>query len=203
MSKKKKLIVKGEVSDISFKDELIASLIKNTDKQVIDSIEVLPSPKLGKSIYAIVNLSVCNIRSKPDHPAELATQALMGTPVKIYKELSGWYLIQTPDEYLGWVDEDGIELKNAKEMQEWISSKKIIYRNFFGFVYGDENFEKVISDAVAGNLFEKLNQTENYFEVKLPDGRNGFIKIEEATEFNEWFKNLSFNSEKSLISVKK
>lgn len=198
-----KLTLKGEVSDFSFKDELISTLVKNTSQQVIDSIQVLPSSKLGKKVYAIVNLSVCNIRSKPDHPAELSTQALMGTPVKVYKEQNGWYLIQTPDEYLGWVDDDGISLKNAVEMNEWINSEKIIFKNFFGFVYADENFEKIISDAVAGNIFQKLNETKNYFEVKLPDGRLGFIKKEEAENFTDWFNQLSFNSESILEWGKK
>lgn len=198
-----KLILKGEVSDFSFKDELISTLVKNTSQQVIDSIQVLPSSKLGKKVYAIVNLSVCNIRSKPDHPAELSTQALMGTPVKVYKEQNGWYLIQTPDDYLGWVDDDGISLKNAVEMNEWINSEKIIYKNFFGFVYADEKFEKIISDAVAGNIFQKLNETKNYFEVKLPDGRLGFIKKEEAENFTDWFNQLSFNSESILEWGKK
>lgn len=198
-----KLTLKGEVSDFSFKDELISTLVKNTSQQVIDSIQVLPSSKLGKKVYAIVNLSVCNIRSKPDHPAELSTQALMGTPVKVYKEQNGWYLIQTPDDYLGWVDDDGISLKNAVEMNEWINSEKIIYKNFFGFVYADEKIEKIISDAVAGNIFQKLNETKNYFEVKLPDGRLGFIKKEEAENFTDWFNQLSFNSESILEWGKK
>jgi len=50
-----------------------------------DEIEILPAKKLGDKIYGVVNLSVANFRSKPDHPAELVTQAILGTPVKIYK----------------------------------------------------------------------------------------------------------------------
>lgn len=197
-----KLILKGEVSEESFKDKLISKIKSVFKMSLIDSVEVLPSQKLGKKIYALVNLSVCNIRSKPEHSAELATQALMGTPLKVYKEQDGWYLVQTPDEYLGWVDDDGIVLKSAEEMQEWIETEKVIYKNFFGIVFSDKNFSEVLSDAVGGNVFEKLKVTENYFEVKLPDGRIGYLNLTEAQDFNDWFKNLNIKAE-SIIQIGK
>jgi SH3-like domain-containing protein len=197
-----KIILRGEVSNSNYKVELISELKNRLKSEIIDSIEVLPSKKLGTKIYALVNLSVCNIRSNPDHPAELSTQALMGTPVKVYKEQGGWYLIQTPDEYLGWVDDDGLALKTAAEMQEWTKSKKMIYKNISGLVYSDKNLTQVLSDAVAGNVFELINESDKYFEVKLPDGRQGFIKSNEAEDFDKWFSKLTFDAE-SIISFGK
>lgn len=189
------LLLKGEVSDFAFKEKLFERLQAATDLKIIDSIETLPSQKLGKKIYGIVNLSVCNIRSKPEHPAELSTQALMGTPVKIYKEYDGWYLIQTPDEYLGWVDDDGISRKTMEEMKDWTKTNKLIFTNHFGFIYSDKDFSKVLSDVVAGNIVEKIGQSKKYYEIRLPDGRKGFVKIEEAQDFNSWLNSLSQNPE--------
>jgi len=197
-----KLILKGEVSDKECKKELIRQIQNLKGINLIDSIEVLPAAKLGNKIYALVNLSVCNIRSKPEHSAELATQALMGTPLKIYNEAGGGYLVQTPDDYLGWVDDDGISLKTSKEMMAWLNSEKVIYTDFFGFIYSDKDFSVSISDAVGGNIFEKINKSDNYFEVKLPDGRIGFVKINEAKEFTQWFSNLSFKAD-DIIDVGK
>lgn len=196
------LSLKGEVSEKFFRDELIRELSSKFNYRLEDKIEVLPSPKLGERVYGLVNLSVCNIRSKPDHPEELSTQALMGTPVRILKENSGWYLIQTPDEYLGWVDDDGIVRYNSQEMLRWINSKKVIYTEFFGFVYSDKNFSEKISDIVAGDIVELINSSENYFEVKLPDGRVGFIKKNEAKLFDEWFSSLDFSSESIIRAAK-
>lgn len=196
------LLLKGEVSDLNFKEKLFERLRSTTDLKIIDSIQTLPSKKVGKKIYGIVNLSVCNIRSKPEHPAELSTQALMGTPIKIYKEHSGWYLIQTPDEYLGWVDEDGIALKTSEEMKDWTKSSKLIFTNHFGFIYSDKNFTTVLSDVVAGNIFEKIGQSKKYYEIRLPDGRKGFVKIEEAQELNSWLSRLSYNPEKVIEFAK-
>ena len=72
----------------------------------------LPDSTLGTKKFGIINLSVANIRSEPKHPAELATQAMLGTCVNVLKEENGWYLIQTPDKYISWVDDDGIALVN-------------------------------------------------------------------------------------------
>lgn len=196
------LILEGEVSDKVYKDELIKTLQSVSNYKLIDKVEVLPSSKLGTRIYGIVNLSVCNIRSKPDHPAELSTQALMGTPVRILKEQGGWFLIQTPNEYLGWVDDDGIARVSTEEMHKWIDAKKIIYKNFYGFVFSDEKLSEPISDIVAGNLVELLNSFKNYYKVKLPDGRIGFIKSEEASIFQDWFESLRFDTE-AQISISK
>ncbi len=200
---KDELILSGEVSDASFKNELLNSLKKHFKTKIIDKIEILPSNKLGNKIYGLVNLSVCNIRSNPDHTAELSTQAILGTPVKVYKEQDGWYLIQTPDEYLGWVDDDGISLKFSDEMINWVRSNKIIYTNFFGFVYSDSNFNEVLSDAIAGNIFELLRTTEKFFEVRLPDGRAGFVKSEEAMDYLKWINSLSFEAESITLFGRK
>lgn len=198
-----RLLLQGEVSDFAFKEKLFERLRAATDLKIIDSIETLPSQKLGKKIYGIVNLSVCNIRSKPEHPAELSTQALMGTPVKIYKEYGGWYLIQTPDEYLGWVDDDGIARKTMEEMKDWTKTNKLIFTNHFGFIYSDKDFTKVLSDVVAGNIVEKIGQSKKYYEIRLPDGRKGFVKIEEAQDFNSWLNSLSQNPEGVIDYAKK
>jgi SH3-like domain-containing protein len=197
-----KLILKGEVSEKIFKDELLKAFQSKLLFKIKDEIEVLPSKKLGSRVFGIVNLSVCNIRSEPDHPEELSTQALMGTPVRILKEKDGWYLIQTPDEYIGWVDDDGISRKNSEEMKEWVNSNKIIYTDFFGFIYADKNFNDKISDVIAGDVLELLKPESDYFEVKLPDGRVGFVKKNEAREFKIWFNSLDFKPE-TLIKIAK
>lgn len=196
------LILQGEVSDKLFKEKLLNELSSNPNYTIVDSIEVLPSKKLGSRIYGIVNLSVCNIRSKPDHPEELSTQALMGTPVRILKESNGWFLIQTPDDYLGWVDDDGIARYNAEEMINWLKSKKIIYTEFFGFIYSDKNLSEKISDIVAGNILKLVNSDKKTFEIELPDGRKGYINRKEAKLFDDWYNSLDFQAASIIKTAK-
>ena len=115
-----KNILKGEVNNIEAKNALLESLKKN-NFSFVDSIELLPSKKLGDKVFGIVNISVANLRSEHKHPAELVTQATLGTVVNVLNQNRGasWFLIQAPNNYLGWVDDDGVFLVDEKAATDW------------------------------------------------------------------------------------
>ena len=147
------LILKGESNRA---DAVIALKEKLSSKKIdfTDSIQILPSAALEGNTQAVVNISVANLRSKPKHSAELATQATLGTPVKVLKKEGGWFYIQTPDKYLSWVDIGGITLMNAKRFDKWKAGKKIIYTKTYGHAYGVADEKEVVSDLVAGGILE-------------------------------------------------
>ena len=106
------VVLRGEIHSIALKKELFAFLAEHKDFTFEDSIQTLPQPVLGERTTGVVSVSVANIRTKPDHAAEMATQAILGTPLRILKKEHGWYYVQTPDDYLGWTD-DRVEMMNA------------------------------------------------------------------------------------------
>ena len=128
-------VLKGE-SDRA--DAVIALKEKLSSKNIdfTDSIQILPSAALKGNTQAVVNISVANLRSKPKHSAELATQATLGTPVKVLKKEGGWFYIQTPDKYLSWVDGGGITLMDAEHFDKWKAEDKIIFTKTYGHAYG-------------------------------------------------------------------
>lgn len=194
-----KIVVKGETNIPVAKSEFV-KMMKEADLKFEDEIEMLPSEKLGEKKFGVINLSVANIRTNPDHPAELATQAILGTPIKILKKgEDGFYLVQTPEGYIAWLDNDGIAFMTDVEMNEWLSSPKIIYTKVYGFSYSeaDEN-SQTVSDLVAGNLLKIIGEDANFVLVNYPDGRNAYIKKDEAKLFNEWYKSLNPTSEEIL-----
>jgi hypothetical protein len=52
---------------------------------------------------AVVLDPVANMYSKPDALADVVSQAIYGTPVRILEEQEGWARIETPDQYTGWM----------------------------------------------------------------------------------------------------
>src|SRR5690606_4483134 len=96
-------VLKGESNLKTAVDELKEKL-RSDSISFIDSIQLLPDPALNGTTQGVIRISVANLRSDPSHSAELATQATLGTPVKIYKREGDWYLVQTPDLYISWVD---------------------------------------------------------------------------------------------------
>lgn len=76
------LVVSGETSLPEAKLALFSSL-EGLNIHLVDSLVVLPQEKLGNKIWGLINLSVVNLRFQPKHSAELVSQAIMGTPVKV------------------------------------------------------------------------------------------------------------------------
>nr|WP_321412063.1 SH3 domain-containing C40 family peptidase [uncultured Allomuricauda sp.] len=186
--------------------EALDALGKELESQQIsytDSIEVLPSKSLDGKIYGIINNSVANLRSKPSHSAEMVTQGTLGMPINVYQKENSWYQIQTPDNYLGWVDSGGIELMTKEEFDAWQATTKIIYTNTYGKSYATANTSsETVSDVVAGNIFSLIAESGNFYEVQYPDGREAYLPKEEATIFDEWKSKLAFTKE-NLVETSK
>lgn len=165
-----------------------------------DEIDLLPEAGLGNQIYALVTISVANIRSEPRHSAELATQALMGTPLKVLRRQDSWYLVQTPDKYISWVDAAGIQLMTATSLSTWADAPKVVYTEMVGYIYNDQNFENFVSDVTAGNVLEVVEESRDHFLVVLPDGRKGYVRPEEVLPYERWTGTRNLSDE-NLIST--
>ncbi|MFH6603113.1 NlpC/P60 family protein [Maribacter algicola] len=183
-------ILRGE-SDMQDAIEALKKQLYAKNVAFVDSIQLLPSHDLGENIKAIVNISVANLRSNPKHSAELATQATLGTPLKVLKKEGGWYYIQTPDKYLSWVDDGGITLMDKSHFERWQATDKIIYTKTYGHSYAEKDNKQVVSDLVAGAILETTGISDNYFQVKYPDGRTAFVMKDEAENYDHWLEGLA------------
>jgi len=199
------LILKGETTVEKAKAELISKL-KQLSPNVVDSIVVLPSPELGSRIYGVVSVSVANMRSKPMHQAELVNQVLMGSNVKILKRHGYWYFVQTepPESYLGWVEEEGLKIFNLSEFEEWKRIKKIIFVDYFGFVYSQKDKKSIpVSDLVMGDVLGVEKYEGEWVGVVLPDGRRGYVEKAQIDDLEKWRKSLSLSTSSIINTAKK
>ncbi|MCM4154976.1 C40 family peptidase [Gramella sp. AN32] len=191
-------ILKGETNKPEAKKSFLSKLDAD-GIQYQDSIEVLPAKDLEGKEFGVIDISVANLRGEGKHSAELVTQALLGTPVKIWKRDGSWYYIQTPDNYLSWVDSGGITIMSENEFDSWKTSEKVIYQNPFGNTYVEPaKSSKTVSDIVAGSILETRGENGNFYKVKFPDGREAFVAKSEAAVYSEWLSELEVN-EQSLV----
>lgn len=189
IKKTNKYILKGE-SNLPNAVAVLKNKLTSESVDFIDSIQLLPSADLKGKTQAVINISVANLRSNPKHSAELATQATLGTPVKVLKKEENWYYIRTPDKYLSWVDEGGIELMDNKQFEQWQATDKIIYTKTYGHSYTEERDEGIVSDLVAGDVLEEIKDGDDYFTVGYPDGRVAFVSKDDAEAYDSWLENL-------------
>jgi len=177
----------GETNDA----QALAYLKDSLEKRKItveDKVRVLPDETLDGQHFAVVTLSVANLRSAPRHSAELATQATMGTPLSVLKKQEDWYLVQTPDRYISWVDAGGIALMDKEEMASWQSVDKLMFTPLYGVMFDSPKEDNPVSDLTAGNVLELVTEGSKYHQVRLPDGRTGFVPIASLTAFGDWIK---------------
>jgi len=192
----------GETNLPAAHDELVRKLISK-NISFTDSIQLLPDPKLGTKHLALVTNSVSNIRSAPKHSAELATQALMGTPLNVLKSQGSWYLVQTPDKYLSWVDAAAIVLVDQNTMNEWLQKEKIVVTEMISTVYENDNFEQIVSDITAGNILELVGYENGNYQVILPDQRKGIIQGNHAVTYEVWKNSRSTNDTNLIQTARK
>lgn len=197
-----RLLLKGE----SDNPEAVNSLKTRLGEQNIsftDSIVILPEESFKAGANALVKISVANLRSSAGHSSELATQATLGTPLKVLKKQDSWYLVQTPDKYLSWVDYGGLHQISEEEMKTWKEASKLIYTRPYGFSYSEANdATQVVSDLVAGGVLELLGEQSNFYQVKYPQGDTAYVKKEEAKLYKEWVESLDPSGE-NLIATSK
>jgi len=180
------LTLTGEIQDAGMNEQLIRFLLGKGNYTIIDSIVPLPAPSAGEKTYGVVDVSVANLRSKAKHQSEMASQAILGTPVRILKKKDGWYLVQTPDEYLGWTDDPVVRM-TGEGYSAWAQLPKLIVTAEFAWVRaGRDRTSQPVSDVVAGSLLALKGSAGLYYEVEYPDGRTGFIGKDQSEPFGKW-----------------
>ena len=180
------IILKGK-TNLAEAKRLVLDSLTLLGISYLDSVLVLPEQSIGDKIWAIATLSVVSMRSGPDHAAELVTQALMGTPVKVLEKADNWYRIQTPDQYIGWVEENGIALKPENEMAVWKQSKRFIFNRITGYAVGTPKRRAMhVSDLVLGDLFEMVSESKKYLQIKFPDDRTAFVKKNDCLSYQQF-----------------
>jgi hypothetical protein len=165
----------------------LRALLKSENILAIINDELLPAKNLEGKIYGIANLSVINTRYAPNHAAEMATQATLGTPVKILKREKGHFFVRTPDNYLSWTEIGGVTPMNKTDFENWQAAEKVVYTDLFGFAYSEPSESSLtISDLVAGNILQVLSESNGFYKIQFPDKRIAYISIKRAQSFDLW-----------------
>lgn len=180
-----KILVLGESDQSEANDELL-SVLKKYQIKISSNISELPNESIGEYKYAIVNNSVANLRSENRHSSELATQAILGMVLKVLKIEGDWYLVQSPDDYIAWVDHGGVTLTTEAQTKEWREMDKVIMTKNVGYVYSDILCQRVLADYVLGSELLMSSDDVNVYQVRMPDGRGGYVKKSEAIPYAQW-----------------
>ncbi len=182
---------------------LLTQKLEAAGYRVQDSLRLLPDSSVNGKVFGLVNLSVCNIRSRPKHSAELATQALLGTPLRVYKRQGDWWLVQTPDDYFGWLDADGFTPLTPEAFRQWQRADRIVCVADYDYAYvRPDRASAKISDLAAGNILALRGTSEGWAQVAFPDGREGFVPPGSWLPFGKWLATRNPTPENILATAR-
>lgn len=177
-----KIVLMGEMSDQSLKDQLIKSLSEKFSMPVDDRITLLPEPLLGEKVYAVVSLPWVNLMDAPRRTAQknAVTQARMGEIVKLLKQNDDWYLVQMEDSYLGWVEGSALWIADRAQLDEYLSKKFILVASKFADLYSIKDKSNLEKKLVQGTTLPYVNAEDKWVVVELPSGDQALVLKEDV-----------------------
>ncbi len=189
--------INGKTNSIDAKNALSEICMR---RNVLDSIQLLPAKDNNLKKYGIVHVSVANLRTRPEESSELASQMLMGMPLRILEKNRGWYRVQCPDDYIGWIDGSTMTQFSENEYSNYQTAKKVIFIKPFGFALNDTSLViQPIRDLSFGNLLTLQKIEKDFAEVIFADGKTGFVRANEIQNSEDWLKTRKTDSE-SLVN---
>lgn len=180
------VVLKGKTDNIEAKAELLSEMkIKGIEFR--DSIQLLPEASL-ETKWGIISISVACMRKTAASSSELISQTILGTPVKIIEKGGDMSLIQTPDNYLGYITNNSLTFMTSSEMDAWKKSRRLVVTQREINVYAEakEDEMKIVSDLLLGNIVTYKDTKKKYYKIALPDGREGFVKKSDVEFLDEW-----------------
>ncbi len=156
---------------------------------------------MKKTVGVIYN-SVANVRSEPRHSAELVTQVLLGTPVKILEEEGEWRRVQAPDGYTGWMI-GSVHPMSGTELNDWQAHPSLIITALYTPALerpGEKSLP--VADLVIGSRIVIESEEKAYWKVRYPDGRVAFVDKSDGIPVNEWLDTVRLTGE-SIVNCSK
>lgn len=179
-------VISGEVDNPAAK----AALFEEFDRKGIkyeDRLVVLPDATV-KSPWAVVSISVACLRGEARSGAELVSQAIMGTPMRVLQVEDGMARVQTPDNYIGYMTESSFVYLSEEEMAAWRGSRRMVVTSSLSVMFEspDGNEATVVSDLLLGNILALKGEKDGYYLLEIPDGRKGYVRKSDVSDVETW-----------------
>ncbi len=181
-----KWVLSGIVGTRTQKQAILATMLKNGYSRYTDKITVLEDGIPAARKWALVKLSIATLRTEPKHSAEIATQGIMGAPVKVLQKCDDWYRVQMADDYIAYVPESSLAFKTEAQMKTWRKAKRLIVTAYDSRLVTAPMGDETVSDLVMGNILEYKATQGKWLKVATPDGRVGWVDAADVADLAQW-----------------
>lgn len=145
--------------------------------------------QLAAREWAVVNVSSCFMRARPDYESGNETQCLMGTVLEVTGRDRYWLRVDAPDYRNCWTNELSVTMMDEAAKDAYIAAPKLICTAEYTHVYSEarETSER-ICDFIMGDIVRVSGASvrEGWTAVLLPSGREGWVRSGEVEDFGSW-----------------
>lgn len=192
------LTVGGRTSE-DFIKKAVVSALSEEGVEYIDRMEVIPFE------WAQTRIPAASHRTRGRHAAEMSTQSVMGTPLRILDRSGEFWRVQTPDGYIAYVPSSSVVSKSDAEMKSWRNGRRFVVTSFYPVrAYresGANGPREVVTDLVNGSIVTLASGdamlSDGRMHICLPDGRTGYVDAEALTPIEKWAAQ-SFDADRIL-----
>lgn len=128
----------------------------------------------------VITKNVVPMRSEPDSGSDQTTQGLLGQPVNVEGGQGNWLFVQTWDSYRAWVPCDRIRILDGNTPYASTGPVAIIRELFADVLTEPVERAEIITKATIAIELEVVRVMEEWVQIRLPNGRHGFIRRNEA-----------------------
>lgn len=145
-----------------------------------------PAVIAGEPQWALVNISVAHLRDEPRHGAEMVSQAILGTPLRLVGHTDGWWQVESPDGYSAYIIDNSVVTLDSAAMAQWRQSPRVAVTSMGEIeatdAHGVRLWEAVNASVMAGTIEPGADSCM----VVMPDGRTGYVDAAEVMPLDRW-----------------
>ena len=182
------LTVTGTVGYDEQKQAIGQALAAKGISPVANNVVVLADAVPAGQRWAQIKLSVATLRTSGRHAAEVATQGIMGMPLRVIEQGEEWWRVQCPDGYIAWIPTSSIVTKTDAQIQAWRSAARYIVTVYDSRLVTEPKGDETVSDLVMGNILTFKAKKGKWLQLATPYGREGWVPAADVEEFKDWAK---------------
>ena len=135
-----------------------------------------PAGQLG-----VITANIASMRAEPQSGSEQVTQGIIGDPVVVEGGQKDWLFVQTWDTYRGWVKASTTHiLENQSQPYASFGAVAVIRELIVDVMKEPHERAGIITKATISAQIEVAESSVDWVEVRMPDGKAGFIRKHEA-----------------------
>lgn len=151
-----------------------------TRKLLVLALLAITCLSVSAQSFGLIRIAVAPLREEPSHAAEMGSQLVLGTPVKLAGIAGGeFWEVTAPDGYHGYIHQSSIEPLTDEAATRWKSADRVIVtadiawlKNMDGTPAGYAPFGSVLTPADWNKLnIEPEGAKAGYVLLELPDGK--------------------------------